>query len=109
MNSKREIRRLMPIVKKINSYKNEYVNLTADQMVAKAAELKERRKKEDGMKLLPEAFALVKEASRRVLNKEHYDVQLMSGITLYQGRISEAKTGEGKTITIYLPAFLAAL
>ena len=69
MNSKREIRRLMPIVKKINSYKNEYVNLTADQMVAKAAELKERRKKEDGMKLLPEAFALVKEASRHVLNK----------------------------------------
>lgn len=109
MNSKREIKRLQPLVKKINSYKPEYSQFTDEQMVEKAKELKSRIDAEGGMQLLPEAFALVKEASRRVLNKEHYDVQLMSGITLYQGRISEAKTGEGKTITIYLPAFLAAL
>jgi len=109
MNSKREIKKMQPIVKKINSLREKYYSMTNEQLRAEAAHLKERRAVESGDKLLPEAFALVKEASRRAIAKEHYDVQLFGGITLYWGRIAEAKTGEGKTITIYLPAFLASL
>ena len=109
MNSKREIKRMMPLVKKINSYRVAYMSMTDEQLKEKATELKNRYPDEGDVGLLPEAFALVKEASRRAINKEHYDVQLLSGITLFKGRISEAKTGEGKTITIYLPAFLASL
>ena len=109
MNSKREINRMKPIVKKINSYRAAYTQMTDEQLKEKATELKNRYPDEGDVGLLPEAFALVKEASRRAINKEHYDVQLLSGITLFKGRIAEAKTGEGKTITIYLPAFLASL
>ena len=109
MNSKFEIRKMNSTVKKINGLKNTYQKYTDEELKKIAAELRERKKTESAEKLLPDAFALVREASRRTINKEHYDVQLLSGITLFKGRISEAKTGEGKTITIYLPAFLASL
>ena len=109
MHSKWEIKKMQPIVKKINGLRETYVKMTDEELKAEAARLKERRKDENEDKLLPEAFALVKEASRRAICKEHYDVQLLGGITLFKGRIAEAKTGEGKTITIYLPAFLASL
>jgi preprotein translocase subunit SecA len=109
MNSKWEINRMRSTIKKINGLREKYVNMTDDELKLKAQELKKRRACEDGDKLLVEAFALVREASRRAIGKEHYDVQIMSGIALYKGRIAEAKTGEGKTITIYLPAFLASL
>ena len=100
---------MKPVVKKINNLREKYVNLTDEELRNQTDVLRARFLSEGGDKILPDAFALVREASRRVLHKEHYDVQLMSGITLYNGRISEAKTGEGKTITIYLPAFLASL
>lgn len=98
------------IVRKINSLRDKMMQLSADEMISYAAKLKERRLSgEKENHLLPEAFALVREASRRAINKEHYDVQLWAGVVLSEGKIAEAKTGEGKTITIYLPAFLASL
>lgn len=109
MNSKREIRKMQPLLKKVNALRSKYQQFSDEELKLEAAKLKERRQKESGDKLLPEAFALVRETSRRALGKEHYDVQILGGITLYKGRIAEAKTGEGKTITIYLPAFLASL
>ena len=109
MNSKLEIKKMQSALKKINNLKDKYSNLTNDELKQTAKELKQRREKESGDKILPDAFALVREASKRAIGKEHYDVQILSGITLYKGRIAEAKTGEGKTITIYLPAFLASL
>lgn len=109
MNSKYEIKRMLPIVKKINGLRGKYLKMTDSELKDAASLLKTRRQTEPGDKLLPDAFALVREASRRAIGKEHYDVQLLSGIALYKGKISEAKTGEGKTITIYLPAFLASL
>lgn len=109
MNSKSEIKKMQSALKKINSLRDKYINLTNEELIFHAQELKQRRQKESGEKLLPEAFAIVREASRRAIGKEHYDVQILGGITLYKGRIAEAKTGEGKTITIYLPAFLASL
>lgn len=109
MNSKTEIKKMQPLLKKINALRDKYMSFSDEQMKDEALKLKKRRETESGEKLLPEAFALVREATRRVLGKEHYDVQILSGITLYKGRIAEAKTGEGKTITIYLPAFLSCL
>lgn len=109
MNNKWELNKLKPIVKKINALKEQYHNMSDDELKAKHQELKTRIQTESMDSLLVEAFALVREATRRVLGKEHYDVQLMAGITLHKGRIAEAKTGEGKTITIYLPAYLNAL
>lgn len=100
---------MMPTVKKINALKEKYHQMSDDELKHKHLELKERAKKESLDSLLVEAFALVREATRRTLNKEHYDVQLLAGITLHKGRIAEAKTGEGKTISIYLPAYLNAL
>jgi preprotein translocase subunit SecA len=109
MNNKRTIKKMKSIVQKINALRNDYLNYTDDDLKKKTSELRERVGVEGGKRLLPEAFALVREASRRAIGKEHYDVQLLSGIVLYDGKIAEAKTGEGKTITIYLPAFLACL
>lgn len=97
------------IIKKINSLRDKYMAMTDDDLQSCVFELKTTMQKSDSNKILPDAFALVREASRRAIGKEHYDVQLMSGLALYQGKIAEAKTGEGKTITIYLPAFLASL
>ena len=109
MNNTWELNKLKPIVKKINALRNKMQAMSDDELRAKHQELKTRSEKEKLDNLLVEAFALVREATRRTLGKEHYDVQLMAGITLHKGRIAEAKTGEGKTITIYLPAYLNAL
>ena len=108
--SDKEVKRLQPIVKKINSYEEEYKELSDDELKAKTQEFKDRLN--DGETLddiLPEAFAVVREASKRVLGMRHFDVQLIGGIILHQGRIAEMKTGEGKTLVATLPAYLNAL
>ena len=90
MNSKREIRKMQPLLKKVNALRSKYQALSDEELKLEADRLKERRVTEKGEKLLPEAFALVREASKRALGKEHYDVQILGGITLYKGRIAEA-------------------
>ena len=108
--SEREVKKIMPIVKKINDLEDTLVNLKDNELVEKTAEFKQRLK--DGETLddiLPEAFAVVREASRRVLGMRHFDVQLIGGIILHQGRIAEMKTGEGKTLVATLPVYLNAL
>ncbi len=109
-HSEREIKRIMPLVHKIESYRESMMALSDEQLRGKTAEFKERLTKGETLDdLLPEAYAVVREATRRVLNQEHYIVQLMGGIILHQGRISEMRTGEGKTQTCLLPAYLNAL
>jgi preprotein translocase subunit SecA len=109
-HSERELKRIEPIVKKIESYRDEMGKLTDEELKKKTAEFKKRVA--DGTSLdaiLPEAYAVVREATKRVLHQEHYRVQLIGGIILHQGRIAEMKTGEGKTQTALLPAYLNAL
>ncbi|MCR4661234.1 MAG: preprotein translocase subunit SecA [Clostridia bacterium] len=107
---KRTLKKLYAIVEKINSHEEEYLKLTDEQLKAKTEEYKERIKNGETLNdLLPEAFATVKEAATRVLKLRHYDVQLVGGIVLHQGRIAEMKTGEGKTLVATLPAYLNAL
>ena len=109
-HSEREIKRIIPIVNKIESYRDSMMALSDEQLRDKTTEFKERLSKGETLDdILPEAYAVVREATRRVLNQEHYRVQLMGGIILHQGRISEMKTGEGKTQTCLLPAYLNAL
>ena len=109
-HSEREIKRITPIVDKIESYRDSMMALSDEQLKGKTFEFKERLGKGETLDdLLPEAYAVVREATRRVLNQEHYRVQLMGGIILHQGRIAEMKTGEGKTQTCLLPAYLNAL
>ena len=108
--SEKEIKRITPIVDKICSYRDEMTALSDEELRGKTQEFKDRL--EEGKTLddiLPEAYAVVREAARRVLNTEHYRVQLMGGIILHQGRIAEMRTGEGKTQTCLLPAYLNAL
>ena len=108
--SDKEVKRVMPIVKKINDLEEEISKLSDDELKAKTLEFKNQLKV--GKKLddiLPEAFAVVREASKRVLGMRHFDVQLIGGIILHQGRIAEMKTGEGKTLVATLPAYLNAL
>ncbi len=108
--SEREIKRIMPIVKKINSLEPSIKVLSDDELRAKTEEFKERIKKGESLDaILPEAFAVVREASSRVLGMRHYDVQLIGGIVLHQGRIAEMRTGEGKTLVATLPSYLNAL
>ena len=105
-----EIKKLMKIVEQINAFEPQTKALTDDQLRGKTAEF--RAQLENGKTLddlLPEAYAVVREATRRVLGKRHFDVQLIGGIVLHQGRIAEMKTGEGKTQTALLPAYLNAL
>lgn len=109
-HSEREVKRNMPLVDKIESYRPKMIELSDDELKSKTAEFKERLSKGETLDdLLPEAYAVVREAARRVLHTEHYRVQLMGGIILHQGRIAEMKTGEGKTQTCLLPAYLNAL
>ena len=108
--SEKEVKRIMPLVKKINELEAEIEKLTDKELQAKTPELKE--KLNNGMTLddiLPEAFAVAREASKRVLGMRHFDVQLIGGIILHQGRIAEMKTGEGKTLVATLPVYLNAL
>ncbi|MBQ2258167.1 MAG: preprotein translocase subunit SecA, partial [Lachnospiraceae bacterium] len=109
-HSERELKRIEPIVKKIESYREEMGRLTDDELRGKTAEFKKRVAEGTSLDdILPEAYAVVREGAKRVLNQEHYRVQLIGGIILHQGRIAEMRTGEGKTQTALLPAYLNAL
>ena len=109
-HSERELKRIYPIVDKIESLHDEYAALSDDALKAKTKEFKDRLAEGETLDdLLPEAFATVREAAKRVLNMEHYRVQLIGGIILHQGRIAEMRTGEGKTQVSTCPAYLNAL
>ena len=108
--SEKEVKRIRPIVDKINSLEEEISKLSDKELTAKTQYFKEELAKGKTLDdILPEAFAVVREASKRVLGMRHFDVQLIGGIILHQGRISEMKTGEGKTLVATLPVYLNAL
>ena len=108
--SESRVKKLMPQVQRINSLEPEMHALSDEALRAKTAEFKERLGAGETLDdLLPEAFAVVREAAQRTIGQRHFDVQLLGGIVLHQGRIAEMKTGEGKTITETLPAYLNAL
>ncbi len=109
-SNQREINRLKPVVEKINSLGGEMKKLSDSELQNKTKEFKERLAKGETLDgILPEAFAVVREAADRVIGERHYDVQLLGGIVLHQGKIAEMKTGEGKTLTSTLPIYLNAL
>lgn len=106
----RTLRRLRKIVKEINNYEPTFEALSDEELKAKTVEFRERLDKGETLdKLLPEAFATVREASKRVYGMRHFDVQLIGGMVLNAGQIAEMRTGEGKTLTATLPAYLNAL
>ena len=108
--SEKEVKRVMPIVEKINALEDEMTKLSDEELKNKTDKLKNELKKGKTLDdILPEAFAVVREASKRVLGMRHFDVQLIGGIILHQGRIAEMKTGEGKTLVATLPVYLNAL
>ena len=108
--SKKEIKKITPLVDKIEAMRDDMIKLSDEELRKKTDEFKERIKNGETVDdLLVEAYAVTREAARRVLNTEHYRVQLIGGIILHQGRIAEMKTGEGKTQTCTLPAYLNAL
>ena len=109
-NSAHEVKKMRKVVDHINSIEKDYINLTDQQLKNKTAEFKRRLKKGETLDdLLPEAFAVVREASKRVLGMRHFDVQLIGGMTLHKGNIAEMRTGEGKTLVATLPVYLNAL
>ncbi|KWU02235.1 preprotein translocase subunit SecA [Vibrio toranzoniae] len=106
----RTLRRLRKIVKEINNYEPTFEALSDEELKAKTVEFRERLDKGESLdQLLPEAFATVREASKRVYGMRHFDVQLIGGMVLNAGQIAEMRTGEGKTLTATLPAYLNAL
>ena len=106
----RTLKQIRPIVNRINELEDTVISLDDAQLAARTVEFRERLAKgEDIDKLLPEAFATIREAGKRVLGERHYDVQLIGGVILHQGQIAEMKTGEGKTLTSTLPVYLNAL
>ena len=109
-HSEHELKHIYPIVDKIESMRDTMVALSDEELKAKTGEFKDRLAKGETLDdLLPEAYAVVREAARRTLGMEHFRVQLIGGIILHQGRIAEMKTGEGKTLVSTLPAYLNAL
>lgn len=109
-SSLKEAKNLQPLVDKINSFEENFSKLTADQLKEKTKEFKERLQKGSALdEIMPEAFALAREAAKRTLNQRHFDSQLVGGIVLHQGKIAEMKTGEGKTLAATLPAYLNSL
>ena len=109
-HSERELKRIYPLVDKVESYRDAMGALSDEELRDKTKEYKERLEKGETLDdLLPEAYATVREAAKRVLGMEHYRVQIIGGIILHQGRIAEMKTGEGKTLVSTLPAYLNAL
>lgn len=109
-HSEHELKRIYPIVDKIEAMRDSMMALSDEELKGKTKEFKQRLADGETLDdLLPEAYATVREAARRVLNMEHYRVQLIGGIILHQGRIAEMKTGEGKTLVSTLPAYLNAL
>jgi preprotein translocase subunit SecA len=108
--NERDLKKVRPIVTAINAREPEIQKLTDEQLRAKTAEFRQRLANGETLEdLLPEAFAVVREAGRRTLNMRHFDVQLIGGIVLHRGKIAEMKTGEGKTLVATLPAYLNAL
>lgn len=109
-DSKKTIKRLRPVIDRINELEERMVILTDEKLAAKTISYKERISKGESLEdLLPEAFATIREVSKRVLDMRHFDVQLIGGVVLHQGRISEMKTGEGKTLVATMPVYLNAL
>lgn len=109
-HSQRELKRIEPIVAKIESYDEAMQKLTDDELKAKTGEFKERLAKGETLDdILPEAYAVCREASWRVLGMKHFRVQLVGGVILHNGRIAEMRTGEGKTLVATLPSYLNAL
>ena len=109
-HSERELKRIYPIVDKVEALRDQMMSLSDEQLKAKTKEFKNRLANGETMDaILPEAYATVREAARRVLGMEHYRVQIIGGIVLHQGRIAEMRTGEGKTLVSTLPAYLNAL
>ena len=108
--SEKEVKRIMPTVEKINELEPEISKLSDSELRNKTNEFKDKLKNGSSLNdILPEAFAVCREASKRVLGMRHFDVQLIGGIILHQGRIAEMKTGEGKTLVATLPVYLNAL
>jgi len=106
----RKLKKLRPLVEKINSLEPQFESLTDDALRLKTEEYKKRHKEGESLDdLLPEAFATVREAAKRTLGQRHYDVQLIGGITLHRGEIAEMRTGEGKTLVSTLAAYLNSL
>ncbi|MFC1870666.1 preprotein translocase subunit SecA [Candidatus Dependentiae bacterium] len=106
----RKIKQLKPAVEKINSFEPAFSALSDEQLAEKTNEFRERISQGETLEdILPEAFAVVREASKRTTGQRHYDVQMMGGMVLHQGKIAEMKTGEGKTLTATLPLYLNAL
>ncbi len=109
-SNEKELKRLQPIVDRINSLEPVFERLSDAELRAKTIEFKARFKDGSSLdELLPEAFAAVREAARRTIGQRHFDVQLMGGIVLHQGKIAEMKTGEGKTLVATLPLYLNSL
>src|ERR671931_238060 len=109
--NERTLGRLWPVVEEINALEEQFQALPAEAFPAKTAEFRERLADEEVTldDILPEAFAAVREASRRTIGLRHFDVQLLGGIVLHEGKIAEMKTGEGKTLVATLPLYLNAL
>jgi preprotein translocase subunit SecA len=108
--NERELKKLAPVVDQINQLEPKFQALSDEQFPEKTAELKERLSRGESLDdILPEAFAAVREASVRTLGMRHFDVQLIGGMVLHQGKIAEMKTGEGKTLAATLPLYLNAL
>jgi preprotein translocase subunit SecA len=109
-SNEREVRRLQPLVDHINSLEPDFEKLTDAELRAKTDEFKARLKDGESLdEILPEAYAVVREAAKRTIRQRHFDVQLIGGIVLHQGKIAEMKTGEGKTLVATLPLYLNAL
>src|SRR3989338_11115840 len=108
--NERYIKSLEPVVVRINELEKEYEKFSDGDLKAKTDEFKKRLSEGEELDdILPEAFASVREASKRTLGQRHFDVQLTGGIVLHQGKIAEMRTGEGKTLVATLPAYLNAL
>ncbi len=109
-SNQKELDRISKIVEKVNFFEKTFADISNEEFPSKTLELKKRLNKgEDINNLLPEAFALVRESSKRTRNERHFDVQIIGGVVLHEGKIAEMKTGEGKTLTICLAAYLNAL
>ena len=109
-DNQKELDRIGKIVEKINSFDENLRTLKDEDFPQKTLEFKDKIKKGQTLdQILPEAFAFVREASRRTRNERHYDVQIIGGIVLHENKIAEMRTGEGKTLTIVLAAYLNAL
>ena len=108
--SKKEIKKLRKTIDKINSLGDKYAEMDDKELTSQTQKFKDRLSEGETLDdILPEAFAVCREAADRVLGMRHFDVQLIGGIVLHQGRIAEMKTGEGKTLVATLPAYLNAL